>query len=338
MQKNPRYAEFRAHAGVTDGEFFRHLAVVFLLGLCQQTVHSHVNMGFPQLDFAPVASSELRVPSSQLAVLSQFGEFSEAILGTRYVLADYQTTVSRLVLAADRIWNGGNVRQIVDRSWLPMSSTDRITRLIIADRLKAFIASADLSIPGTALEEAVFSGVVPDFWESIKSALGDPPAEGQEDVRDRFDFLFRSYPDVGQFTTAFTTVSATAVLRQLRLRWDTPQAGHLDWGLSAKARFSDLADKWARISAAYAQFFELGSSQATRSNAKGSPAQFVNVSTVDVVTIVKTFVALSAPQFSLAACFPPECIFGGNIMRNVIVSTPLSIEQRATEFVQLDWR
>jgi len=336
-RQNPRYAEFRAHAGVTDGQFATHLAVVFLLSLAQQTVHTHVNMGLPQLDFGPVATSEVRTPSSILTVVSQFGEFPEAILGTRYVLSSYEDQVNRLVFAAEKIWSGDKVQNVLERSWLPMRANDKVTRLLLADALRDFLANGDLCVAGTALEDAVLSGTVPDFWENIKDAIGATPgtAQGQ---RDRFDFLFKSYPDVGQFTTAFTTSDASDVLNELGLEWDTPSAGHLDWNYSGKVGFSSLADKWARYSAAYAQFFELGSSLATRANATGSPAQFVDVQTVDVVTIVKTYLALTAPQFSLAAAFPPECVFSGGVRRNVIVSTPLSVDQRATEFVQGDWR
>jgi len=337
-KKNPKYVEFRAHAGITEAEFQRQVAAVFLLGLCQQTVHSHVNMGLPLLDFAPIASTELRVPASQLAVLSQFGEFPQASLGTRFVLGGYETTVTRLVFAAQQIWNSGNIRKVLSRSWLPMSETDRTSKILIASALRVFIHESELCVPGTALEDAVFSGDVPDFWETFKTAFGEPPAEGQPDVRDRFDFLFKRYQNVGQFVTAFTDPGRPEVLRELGLSWEDPQAGHLDWGFSAKAGFADLSDKWARLSASYAQFFELGSSTATRSNALGSPAQFVNVSTVDVVTVVKTYIALSAPQFSLAACFPPTCIVVGDVPRNVVVSTPLAIEQRATEFVLQDWQ
>lgn len=337
-KQNPRYAEFRAHAGVTDNEFYRHLAVVFLLSLCQQTVHTHVNMGLPQLDFAPVASSELRVPASILTVTSQYGEFPEALLGNRFVLADYSNEVDKLVWCAEQIWNSGRVEHVLNRAWLPASSSDRNTRLIIADALKKILEVEGISFPGTVLEDAVLSGEVPDFWQHIKDALGDAPVSDERDQRDRFDFLFKAYPDVGQFTTAFTTVEASSVLQELNLAWDNPSAGHLNWSYQGKRGFSELADKWARISAAYAQFFELGSSLASRGNAVGSPAQFVHVQTVDVVTIVRTYLALSAPQFSLSACFPPVGVFSGSVSRNVIVSTPLSVEQRATEFIQADWR
>nr|WBW48345.1 coat protein [Cordyceps chanhua partitivirus 1] len=337
-KKNPRYVEFRAHTGVSEADFCRQISAVFLLGLAQQTVHAHVNMGLPQLDFSPIASSELKLPASQLAVLSQFGEFPEVSLGTRFLLGDYSQTVSRLVWAAQCIWNSGQIVDVLRRSWLPMSGDDANSRILIAERLRAFMANGDLDVPGTALEDAVFSGTVPPFWETFKSNLGDEPAEGSVDSRDRFDFLFMRYQNVGQFYSAFTAAGRSELLTELGLVWNNPQPGHLDWDFSAKSGFSSLSDKWARHSAAYAQFFELGSSLATRSNAVGSPAQFVAVSTADVVTVVRTYLALSAPQFSLAACFPPTCIVAGGIPRNVVVSTPLNIEQRATEFVLQDWR
>lgn len=340
-RQNPRYAEFRANSGVEDISFCAQIAAVFYLGLSQQVVHAHVNMGLPQLDFSSVAGGELKLPSAQLSVIGQYGEFSEAMLGTRFVLGSYTDQVRRLVYTADRLWNAGSperIRRVLDNSWLPVSPNDGVFKLLVASRLRRVLASELLSVPGTALEDAVLSGEVPDFWETLKVGLGEAPDEGEPDRRDRFDFLFRSYADVGLFTNTFSSAEATPVLQELGLVWDTPSAGHLDWGFNAKVAFASLADKWARLSAAYAQFFELGSSLATRSNAKGSPAQFVEVTSLDVVTVVKTYLALSAPQFSLAACFPPCGVFSGDVVRNVIVSTPLSVSQRTTEFLQLDWR
>lgn len=340
-RQNPRYAEFRENSGVDDTSFLKQLLSVFYLGLAQQTVHAHVNMGFPQLDYSAVSTSELKLPSSMLAVLSQYGEFADANLGTRFVLGSYQDQVAQLVYTADRIWHSGSVgeaRKVLSRSWLPTSATDRGTRLTIAEKLRAVLQPLGVDIPGTELEDSVLSGSEPGAWDSVKLNLGAPPAQGDPDRRDRFDFLFKAYADVGQFTTAFTTTEATNALAELELLWTDPSAGHLDWGFNVKSKFSVLADKWARLSAAYAKFFELGSSLATRANAVGSEAQFVSVKTVDVVTVVRTFVALSAPQLSLAACFPPTCVFSGGVVRNVVVTTPLSVTQRTTEWLQLDWR
>lgn len=330
--RNARYAEFKAHSGLTDGQFKSYIAVATLLGLAQQTVHSHVNMGLPQGDFAPVSSSEVLNFAAVRAYVTQFGEFSVPSTGTRYMLADYQSTVSRLVFAAQQCMRNGTHGPVMDRMWLPMSSSDRSTKVVLAARLNGFLSNMDLAVTDSVLEDAVMSGTVPDVWEALKPQFGD------ESVRDRFDFLFRHYADVAQFTVAFTTPAASAVLAELSLAWATPSAGHLDWSFNPKQSFSSLADAWAKVSSTYAQFFEMGSGIAGRASARGSEAQMVDVRTTDGVTIVKTYLALSAPAFSLSACFPPECIFVGGIGRRVIMTTSVSVSQRATEFCLRDWK
>lgn len=336
--RNPRYAEFKAHSGVSDARFAKLTASSFLLGLAQQTVHAHVNMGLPQLDFSAVASSDVNLTSAQRAVVTQFGEFSEPALGTRYVLADYVNTVGRLVLAAKKICDGEPVTDVIERSWLPMSSNDKVTRLVVASLLNEFLSPMELRVLDTVLEDAVLSGDVPDAWTAIKSGLGDPPVQGEVDSRDRFDFLFKSYADVGQFTVAFTTAASSAVLEELGLGWNNPNAGHLDWAFGTKSVFSELVDQWSRLSASYGQFFSMGSGLSNRTVARGSLAQMSDVSTSDMVTVVKTHVALSAAGFSLVACFPAPGIFSGDLRRNVVVTTPLNVPQKATEFCLLDWK
>lgn len=330
---NAKYAEFKAHAEIDDNDFAKELTVSALLRLAQQVVHAHVNLGLPQGDFAPIASTEVRVPASVAAYLSQFGEHAVPALGTRFLLAGYEETVKSLVWMAQRVNASGTSNGVIRRGWLPTGPRDKRTMVIIADRLQTFLRQADLRIDPDALEVAVFSGVVPQPWEEVKTAFGGTTA-----LQDRFDFLFRLYPDVAQFTTAFTTAEATAVLAELNLYWATPSAGHLDWAFNAKEVFTRLADKWARKSATFALFFELSSSQVNRAAATGSQSQMAHVSTTDAVTVVKTHLALSAPDFSLVACFPATAVYTGGLARRVVVTTPLSVTQRATEFVQMDWR
>nr|CUS18592.1 coat protein [Beauveria bassiana partitivirus 1] len=337
FSSNAKFAEFRAHSEMTGEQFTRRIVVSALLRLSQQFVHCHVNMGLPQGDFAPLASSDVRVPSSVAAYLQQYGEFSVPALGTRFLLADYENTVKRCVWAAKQVNERGSACEL-GRFWLPMSSSDAGTKAIIAERLNSVIEPSGMQISVTELEGAVFSGTVPDAWEQVKVVLGDPPDEGETDVRDRFDFVFKSYADVGQFTTAFTTTAATAARRELRLAWDNPSAGHLDWGLNVKEVFTKLADEWAKLSTTFAQFFEMSSSQTVRQSASGSQAQMAVVNSVEGVSVVKTHLALSAPEFSLVSCFPVTCLFSGGLARRVVVTTPLSVSQRATEFCQLDWR
>lgn len=333
FKENPKYAEFLTWTEYSDVDFEKQLKTAALLRLAQQIVHSHVNMGLPLGDFAPVNSTEVRLPASVSAFLTQYGEFSVPALGTRYLLKDYPSTVKSLVWAASQLAGSRSRNGVVERSWLPVSGSDGHTKQIIAHRLNLFLKGADVSYQSTALEAAVLSGDPPDNWESLKSLFGDTDA-----TRDRFDFLFASYTSAPLFVTAFTSAAASAVLAELGLPWEVPSAGHVDWTFNVKELFTSLADSWAQKSAAYAQFFELSSSQANKMAATGSQSQLASVSTTDSITIVKTHLALSAPEFSLVACFPATGVFSGQQTQNVVLTTPLSVQQRATEFIQMDWR
>jgi len=330
---NEKYNEFRANADVSDADFSKDVVSASLLRLAQQLVHSHVNMGLPQGDFAPVASTEVRVPASIAAVISQFGEFAVPALGTRFLLADYENMVRSVIWAAFNVQREGGCAPI-RRMWLPVRSGDRHTKQVIAGRLTEYLSSVDLSISSNVLEDAVLSGNVPDAWDAVKNSL----MWGGAPVGDRFDFLFKSDRDAAHFVTRFTETANAAALVELGLDWPNPQAGHVSWDFNAKELFTAISDAWARKSVAYATFFEMSSSQMTRNTALGSQAQMAIVDSRDGITVLKTHLALSAPEFSLAACFPASGVFSGGLSRRVVVTTPLSVTQRATEFVQMDWR
>jgi len=333
FKEHPKFNEFLSYTDYDDDDFNDHLQSAALLRLAQQLVHSHVNMGLPQGDFAPIASTEVRVPASVSAFVSQFGEHSVPALGTRFLLRDYVSTVKSVVWAAKAVFDGVNCVDVLRRSWLPMSKGDGHTRVIIADALNRFLAVHGIQFQSTELEDSVLSGTRLDSWDEVKRLLG-----GSDDARDRFDFLFRSYPDAPAFVVGFTTAEASTSLQELGLNWSSPSAGHVEWNFNAKESFTELSNSWAQKSAAYAHFFELSSSQSNRTAASGSQSQLGNVSVTDSITVVKSHLALSAPEFSLLACFPCSCVYSGCLTRNVILTTPLSVVQRATEFVQLDWR
>lgn len=337
-KRNARYAEFRAHSDFQDPVFGAQLSYSFLLRVAQQIVHSHMNMGLPQGDYASIASSEVQIPQALAAVARQFGEFTIPSVGTRYLLRDYDSAVQRVVYSAQQVYNGQGTAAVLARSWLPMSNHDGNFKAIIANRLNEFISQFNLSIRGTVLEDAVLSGSVPDVWENLKDNLGEAPGEGEVDRRDRFDFIFAARANEGQFTTAWTTQPASDALSELGLTWHQPNAGHLNWNFNAKQTFAVLAEAWSRLTPTYSQFFELSSGLSNKSEARGSPSQMAQVVSLDGVTIVKTFMALSAPEFSLVACFPVSAVFVGGIERRVVVTTSLNVAQRATEFCQLDWR
>lgn len=332
---NAGYAEFLTFIDLDDDDFAKQLKSASLLRLAQQLVHAHVNMGLPQGDFAPVASTEVRVPASVNAYLSQFGEFSVPALGTRFLFDDYASTVKSIIHTAEQLLAASNddSEAILKRCWLPMSRTDGHTRQIIANYLNQWLLTNEIMYPAQLLEKAVMSGTPPAAWDKIKPVFGDTETE-----KNRFDFLFSGYRDAPHFVTTFTTAASSAVLEEIGLSWDNPSAAHVDWTFNAKESFTRLSDNWARISTTYGRFFEMPSSQMNRSAATGSQSQMAIVSSKDSVTVVKTHLALSAPEFSLVACFPATCLFSGDLRRHVVVTTPLSTVQRATEFVQLDWR
>nr|CUS18594.1 coat protein [Beauveria bassiana partitivirus 2] len=329
-----KYSEFLTYSEYDDDDFSKQLVSAGLLRLAQQLIHSHVNLSLPQGDFSPVASTEVRVPASVSAFLSQYGEFAVPALGTRFLFRDYASTVKKIIWTAKQVstCGDGDESVVISRAWLPVSSQDGHTKQIIASALNRYLANAEIQYLTTALEDAVLSGTPPSGWDELKPLFGD------EDDRDRFDFLFKTYASAPLFVTAFTTTAASAVLRELGLEWDSPSAGHVDWTFNAKEVFTTLADTWAKKSATYAQFFEMSSSQMNRSAATGSQSQFAKVTTTDAITVVKTHLGLSAPEFSLVACFPVTCVFSGDHSKNVVVTTPLSVKQRATEFIQMDWR
>nr|AGI52209.1 truncated coat protein [Verticillium dahliae partitivirus 1] len=296
---NAKYAEFKSHAESFQTSLAKDLVVAALLRLAQQVVHSHVNMGHRPGEGAPVASSDVRVPASLAAFISQFGEFSVPTLGTRFLFSDYENTVRSIVWMAEGVKRNGVGGAPLKRSWLPVRPSDGHTKTVIASRLCELLAQAELEDRTVLHARGVLSGEIPDAWESIKPVLGD-----SDERRDRFDFLFKSYRDAPAFVTAFTTTSASGVLAELDLSGDRPSAGHVDWTFDPKEVFTRLSDAWARRSTTYALFFELSSSQMTRNVSAGSQSQMARVNTRDGVTVVKTHLGLSAPEFSLVACYP----------------------------------
>jgi hypothetical protein len=328
---NPRYAEFSSDSDYTDDLFERDLVRAFLLGVAQQTVHTHVNMGLPLGDFSSISSTDVFLPTSLRSVVSQFGEFSLPALGTRFLLRNYVTTVSSLVFAASKVVET-KVTDPVHELWLPMSTTDTRTRFIVANALSQFIYTGlNITLDVEELSNHIFT----DTWsvfDALKTELGD------DDVaRDRFDFLFSGYTDEAQFVTKFLGAPRQAVLHQLNLRWDDPVRGDLNFSFVPKVMFPELVDKWARKRSAIAKFVSVSSGLTNRAEAVGSAAQISSVKNTEGVTLVKTHVALPAPELSLLACFPSTAFFGSVGPLNVVMTTSIPTAVRATEFLQMDW-
>jgi len=325
----PRFAEFTEHTGYDDEAFDRDVLRFSLLGLAQQTVFSHVNMGLPLGDFSAVASTDTFAFSSLRAIISQFGEFSVPSIGTRFLLANYASTVSSLVFAASKLTTtAASNRARVKMLWLPMSSKDTRTKHIVATRLYELLLPLGADVPVSTLASALFEKKCPQF-DAVKTLFPDN--------KDRFDFLFAEMPDPAAWVKAFTPSAAHGVLTELRLSWPSPTEKDLGWNFVPKVTFPELVDVWARKKAAFAKFFSLSSGLSGKTEAHGSSTQLSTIRQTSGVTIVQTLVAVSAPEFSLAACFPPSACTQLRSGYNVVLTTPVAVKVRATEFTQLDW-
>jgi len=339
---NSKFAEFASYADIGESDLETTIVQGFYLGLAQQTVHAHMNMGLPQGDFSPVASSEVVNFAAVRSILSQMGEFQSETLGTRYLLAGYESTVKALVRAAKRA-SGDKPKRLAETFWLPTGPDDPRTRFIVASSLANFVAPFGVKLDVEELSRHVFTDTS-EAWNAVKTLIGDapddPPSGGPAptDERDRFDFLFGKYRTESEFVTLVTgSTDRVRALRSLGLVWGSPSVSDLVFTLSPKVEFSPLSDGLARQRATLAKFFSIGSGLSNRSVAQGSPAQMSSVEDRSGVVVVKSVVAVSAPEYSLLACFPFSGIFNGQTPPRVVLTTSLNVSQRATEFTQLDW-
>jgi len=334
-QENSKFAEFKSHSELEYSDFETEVCRAFLLGLSQQTVHAHTNMGLPMGDFSPVSSSDVTNFAAVRAVLSHFGEFSCETLGSRFLLAGYAETVTGLVRAA-KLATTSEPSRLGATLWLPTNPDDRNTRFVVASGLSDLLRPYGVSVDVPDLAARVFHGTS-DTWDGVKGFLGDPPDGDEPDERNRFDFLFARYATEAAFLAAVGTPSRAVVLGELGLSWPTPSLDDLSWSFNTKHEFSVLSDSLARKRATYAKFFSCGSGLGNRSLASGSSIQISDVSNTSGVTVVRSLLAQAAPEYSLLACFPLSGHFVGDGHLNVVLTTSINVAQRATEFTQLDW-
>jgi hypothetical protein len=334
-EENARFTEFKSHAGMTSSDFETEMVRSALLGLAQQTVHAHVNMGLPQGDFSPVFSSDVTNFAAVRAIVSQFGEFSSDLLGSRFLLPGYAETVKGLVRAAAAAPDQ-RPRRLGKTLWLPTGPDDRNARFVVAHALAQYLEPLGATLDVERLAAHTLHSTF-DVWDDIKSLLGDPPEEGEVDVRDRFDFLFSRHATESSFFTAFNDPGRLQVLESIGLHWPAPEIGDLQWSLNVKETFSQLSDLAARKRATYTKFFSCGSGLANRSSAVGSSLQASEVTSSSGVVVVKSLIAQAAPEYSLLACFPLSGRFAGVGHYRVVLTTSINVAQRATEFTQLDW-
>jgi len=328
-----RYAEFSANASYGDFDFHKDVVAAAICALTQQIVHSHANMGLSVGDFSAIASTDTYAMSSIRSIVSQFGEFSVESLGTRYLLADYASEVKALVRTAHLALaqeNAGAVSSVMKMHWLPASASDPRTAFIVAAKLSGYIQQFGIHLPVKDLASAVFSGTLPPAFIAVKSLL-------PEDMKGRFDGLFKGYSSKAEFTAIFSGSGGKETLQALGLVWPSPAANSLNWEIVPKVRFPEIVDKWSKKKASITKFFSCGTGLAERSSACGTAAQISSVAVTQGVTVVKSLYAISAPEFSLLACFPASVHseFPGDL--NVVLTTSIPVHTRATEFTQLDW-
>ena len=331
---NPKYAEFAFHTDYDEPKFSDDIQRQVFLGLAQQTVHAHVNMGLPLGDFSSIASTDVYQFTSLSNVIRQFGEFSDPSLGNRYLLRDYATTVHSLVRAASLTSGSAKSRVRARKTlWLPTKPKDRRTTFIIAKRLADYLAGRlRIFLDVDELSDHLFDSSW-DVFDSLKPVLSFNALNP-----DRFDFLFTSYATEVDFVQKFSGTGPQGVLAEIGLWWEHPVQPDLSFDMVPKVRFPEMVDQWARKRSTIEKFISCTSGVANRSAAAGSQAQVSVVESTPGVTAVHSHVALSAPELSLLACFPPSADVGGLGPYNVVITTSIPLKVRATEYLQGDWR
>ncbi|BAA09521.1 capsid protein [Fusarium solani virus 1] len=264
--QNSKYAEFAAHSGLNFGDLETLILRGIFLGLAQQTVHSHVNMGLPMGDFSPVATSDVVNFAAIRSIISQFGEFQSVSEGTRYLLAGYESTVAACVRAAKRA-DSDNPKRLAQTFWLPTRVDDQRTKYVVAHKLASYCIPFGVYLDVEELAHHVFSSSS-DAWDAVKVLLGADAA-----AQNRFDFLFGTYNTEAAFLSLVTG-----------------SADRVDW--------------LARVRNTLAKFFSLGSGLQNRAAASGSLGQMSRVVDMSGVSLVSSRLAVSRPGILTACVFP----------------------------------
>jgi hypothetical protein len=330
---SPRFAEFSAHAEYGAETFTKDIARFTILGLAQQIVHAHQNMQLSIGDFSSIANTDVTMMSSIRKIIQQYGEFSVDPLGTRYLLANYETTVKSLIHASNLISSDAcqpvHIPFYIKTMWLPAERGDTRTTFIVATALSDYFSRFGVKLSVEELQRKLFVEESHAF-NAMKGFL--PEAD-----RGKFDALFTGYQTRAEFAAVFAA-NNRFILEALGLYWaGVPHADHMDWSIVPKTVFPNLVDVWARKKPIITKFFSCGSGLHEKANACGSASQLTCVAKVEDITVVNSMVALSAPEFSLLACFPPCAIMAEKPKYNVVLTTSVSTKERATQFMLLDW-
>lgn len=335
FSNSERFAEFSMNATYEGHTFRKELTVANLLCLAQRIVHSHQNMGLPMGDFSAVSSTETFTMRSAMAVIEQFGEFSESYLGTRYLFKDYSSEVTALVRTAKAIsdCNGaeGYIAAHLLSHWLPCRVNDKRTAFIVANKIRGYFQERGITLKLDDLCSGVFNEKFPAF----NAALSVLPEDDQE----QFDILFTGYNNQQEFRAKFFgTNSHHEVLDTLGLPWPQEISNALNWNVIPKMVFPDLAETWLRKKPTIAKYFLIENGLVQKSEAMGSAGQLSSVDHANGVTLVKSKVALSAPQFSMISAFPPCGLFEDCEEYRVVLPTSIHVNTRAIEFQLNDWK
>lgn len=365
---SPRFREFKVHSGLDDFNFAMLLQVITLLAIAQQFVHAHVNLGLPLGDHSPVASTDFAIPQAVSAYVRQFGELTVPTIGTRFLLANYDTTVRSLVLRANRILlhceTQDDIDQELDLLWCPIVNKDQRTKFILAVLLNRwFLLNFGVRFECEVLAAQLFEGSLPPVFEGFRELLGSdkhPEPEYNEDGnvilsaeqealpeaqrdppphshRRRFEFLFEEYENENDFAAAFAQPGPQAVLAELGLAWPSPTAPDLGYTFMSKREFQHTLDPWIEVLPSVQKFLTTVAAVHHRSTACGSLSQFSAVDEHAGTTTTSSLIAVLAPEYSLLTCFQPKAMLCPRFEYHAKVPTPILASDRAQEFVTKDW-
>jgi len=321
------FARYSRDFGYTHLDFTVSLHAVLFLSLAQQIVFSHVNMGRPAGDFFTLQTTRLQVPSALLAFVRQYGELPFEGMGKLFVLANYRTTVSSLVLAAQRAFASKKIDHAISNYlWLPMEVRDSRTCWIVATKIATLLLDElNITLEASSIAEVLYSGNCPALLQVLLNSTTLPNHAS----------LFAAYP------------SAVTFDRHLRDRTDTyqalglvlPQAPWiLDFNFSVQDEYPLLARKWLARTPAISSWFNTSTIADSASSAQGSLSQFAKVETAQGITSIHSLSELDPQSYSLVACFPASAALCPRHKYNTFLTTSASTLEPAFEFLQRDWK
>jgi hypothetical protein len=331
FSNNPAFTEFMNYANINPLIFHQELTAAVFLSVAQQIVQAHVNMGLPAGEFYSLASTKLPVPNSIAAFARQFGELPLEGLGKRFILADYHTTVSSLVMAASYALACTKEKPELAPSylWLPTSRRDPRTVWCIAVGMSKWLKEhAGAEVETQTLADLLFTGVAVPTWLRTLFRLG-----GRENT---FNPFFTQLADEQAWRNFINARSVEFQL--LDLSAEGLKVTNLDFDFDVQSSFPLLARRWLRRVPAIERFFHCASILDEASSSQGSMAQFSEVEVTRGITQVTCLSALEPNQFSLLVCLPPKALIDPSTEFLVTVTTSAGTFGALNAFFQQDWK